>query len=218
MDTVRKLALASVVLALVCTPGLAQRRPPGGQGNPLMLLGQKSVQKELKLTDEQIEKASQFLKSRAAARQDLQELEGEAREKKVKEMAKENEKFLADTLKPEQAKRLKQLVLQQYNVQAFSQPDVVKELKLTAEQQQKFKDLDKEHQAHMLALRRPGGGGEEAMKKIGEVNKELAEKAQKLLTPEQQAKWKEMIGEPFKGELRMNRPGDRPGRPNNPDR
>jgi hypothetical protein len=47
-----------------------------------------------------------------------------------------------------------------------------------------------------------GGGGGEAREKLESLRKSSGEKIQALLTPEQQAKWKELVGEPFKGELR----------------
>jgi Spy/CpxP family protein refolding chaperone len=215
---------AAAIAALAVSPALAQRpRPGAGSGagiSGLTLLGNKSVQEELKLTDDQVKKVTDLAKKQGTARQALRELEGEERAKKMQEMAKEGDKMVAEILKPEQAKRLKQIQLQQQGSQAFNNPEVAKELKFTDEQKSKLREIQQDAEKQRAALRQPGGGGDrtEAFKKMSEINKATTEKAMALLTPEQQATWKTLAGEPFKGEIRLfqgggGRPGGRPGAP-----
>jgi Spy/CpxP family protein refolding chaperone len=203
------------VVALAASPALAQRQqrgggqPPGGRfgggfgGGPLMLLGQKSVQEELKLTEDQIKQVTDATAKQREARQGLRDLSQEERTKKMQELNKEGEKVVQDVLKPDQAKRLHQIVLQQQGARAFADPKVAKELNLTEDQTKKIKDIQDDSRKQMQELFQGGGGGDrqEAAKKMAELNKATSEKAMNVLTAEQKTKWKEMTGEPFKGQL-----------------
>ena len=88
---------------------------------------------------------------------DLQGLDPDERAKKMQEAQKEAEKAIADLLKPEQAKHLKQVHLQQQGAQAFSNPDLAKDLKLTEEQNNKIKTLREDAEKEMRAGGRQGG-------------------------------------------------------------
>jgi hypothetical protein len=134
----------------------------------------------------------------------LRDLSPEDRRKKFEEIAKANDKALADILKPEQMKRTKQISLQVRGGRAFADPEVVEALKFTAEQKDKIKAIQEEAQKEMRDLFQ-GGNREEARKKIAELRKSTDAKLNELLNTEQKAKWKELTGEPFKGEL--TRPG-----------
>ena len=46
-----------------------------------------------------------------------------------------------------------------------------------------------------------GGDRQAAQQKLAEIRKTSDEKLLGVLTPEQQGKWKELTGEPFKGEI-----------------
>src|SRR5262249_42296862 len=168
----------------------------------------KSVQDELKLTEDQTKTVAEASRKQMTARQSLRDLEGAEREKKTQELNKEAEKVVADTLKPEQAKRLKQISLQQQGAQAFNNPEIAKELNITDEQKQKIKTIQEDAMKEMRTLFQPGGDRTEAMKKIQELNKATNDKVMGVLTADQKTKWKEMTGEPFKGEIRF---GGRPG-------
>lgn len=207
--------VAAAVIALAASPALAQRQRPGGGGAPgmgavsnLTLLQNKSVQDELKLSDDQVAKVKDAAQKQAAARPSLQGLQGEERAAKMRELSKEGDKLVADILKPEQTKRLKQIRLQQQGATALASPEVSKELNFTEEQKTKLKELQADARKQMQGLFQ-GGNREEAMKKVTEINKSTNEKAMAMLTPEQKAKWKDMTGEPFKGEIRLVPPGGR---------
>jgi len=202
MNRLSQFVLTVTVVALVASPVCAQqqRRGGGGRGagagmgpggmSQLGLLAQKSVQEELKLTPDQVDKVTEAQRKQQGARQGLADLSPEERTKKMQEMAKENDKLVADLLKPDQSKRLKQIQLQQQGAMAF-----------TAEQKQKLKDIQDMVTKERAALRQGGGDRQEAAKKIADLTKKTNTEAMALLTEDQKAKWKEMTGEPFKGEI-----------------
>jgi Spy/CpxP family protein refolding chaperone len=186
-----------------------------------MLLAQESVQKELKLTPDQITKVGDAAKKQQEARLALpRDLAPEERRKKSEELNKETEKSVADILKPDQAKRLKQITLQQAGAAAFAREDVAKELNISAEQKQKLNDIQAAARKERQDLFQGGGGlNEESRKKMAEITKNTNEKAMSVLTAEQKTKWNEMTGEPFKGEIRFGPPGGGNRRPGGrPDR
>ena len=123
MRTLAKMALSVAVAAFVASVSLAQpgERPGGGRGmgqsGPALLLN-KSVQEELKLTDDQkadLHKVSE--KQTEAAKKAFEDNKGD-REKAmeaIKTIREDTNKSLAKTvasLKPDQAKRFKQIEIQ----------------------------------------------------------------------------------------------------------
>jgi Spy/CpxP family protein refolding chaperone len=192
--------------ALLASPLLAQRQG-GGRGfmgggmPPWMLLGQKSVQDELKVTDDQIKKAEELSEKQREAFESLRDLEPEERAKKMQEANQENEKALAEILKPAQVKRLKQISLQRAGIQAFISPDVIKELKFTDAQNEKIKEIRQQTMEQRGDVFQNTNDRAEIRKKLIEIDKSAIEKVVSELKPEQKAKWKELIGEPFKGEI-----------------
>jgi hypothetical protein len=208
--------VTTTALALAVSTASAQPQQRGMPTmSPLMLLSNTDVQKELKLTSDQVKRVAKETTYQRIARQELRELEEKERVKKSAELNKESEKFVADVLKPEQAKRLRQIALQIDGPQSFGKPEVANELKLTEEQRQKTKGIQEEAAKQIRAMLRPGGDREETMKKRSEIIKATNDKVMSLLTPDQKAMWKEMIGEPFKGEIRFGG-GRTSGRPDPP--
>lgn len=212
MRNLCKVLVVLAVLAILATPAFAQERPrPGfggfGGGGQVFLLQQKSVQAELKLTDEQIKKVAEI---KTPNPRDFQNVPREEIRKKMEEAAKANEKAVADILKPEQAKRLKQISLQQQGAQALNDAEVAKAVNLTDEQKQKIQAIQEDSFKTMRELFQPGGGGfnEETRKKMEDLRKTSNEKVMNLLTAEQKTKLKELTGEPFTGKIE---PPRRPG-------
>jgi Spy/CpxP family protein refolding chaperone len=207
MRLIIRVAIVVVVLMLAQSVARAQGFFPGMRGNPLMLLGQESVQKELKLTDEQKTKVDEL---RQKSREKMQEIfaddEGE-RPKKMQELNQENRKALEGVLNPEQGKRLLEIVYQQRGAMAFSDPEVARALSLNEEQQGKVKTINQETQAAMRELFTPGQApDEDTRNKMNDLRKKSGEKLLALLTAEQKTKWTELQGEPFKGEIRFGPP------------
>jgi len=218
MRTILKLAAAFGLAACLTTTANAQggRGMGMGGGTGLNLLSNKSVQKELKLTDEQVEKATKAAtEAREKMMEKFQELrdpdQAERQEKMqglMKEMTAASKKVTDEILKPEQAKRLNQITLQTQGVMAYMTDEVQSKLKITDEQKNKFKDIQAASMEQMTANRELMQSDREAgMKKMTEIRKETTEKANAVLTAEQKATWKEMTGEPFTIVQEQRRPG-----------
>lgn len=214
------MTLALALAAWLSAPAQAQR-PGGGMMGGGALLANKDVQKELKLTDEQIEKAekaaAEMRAKMAERRQELDGLEGQERQEKMasfqKEMAAESKKLSDELLKPEQAKRFEQISLQtefrMRGPQALLGAEVQSKMKLTDEQKAKLNDLGEDLQSQRRELFQAGQGGDrqEMMTKMQALQKETAEKVMAMMTEDQKTAWKELTGEPF--EIRFQ-PGQRP--------
>lgn len=201
----------SAALVLVATSAQAQQRQQqrGGRGggftvSSLMLLSQKSVQDELKLSADQVSKVEEAAKKEADARQGLRNLGQDEQRAKFREMRTASDKVVADILKPEQTKRLKQITLQQEGSRALAEPEVAQALNLTDDQKTKLRTIAEESGRQMRELFQ-GGQNTGAREKLAELRKSTNDKAMAVLTDEQKSKLKELQGEPFKGEIRFER-------------
>ena len=177
----------------------------GGQfgGGTVFLLGQKSVQDELKLTEDQVKQATVLAEKQRTSLGALRELGQQERRAKVQEQARENDKAVADILKPEQLARLKEISLQQRGALAFGDPEVQQALSLTSDQKEKIREIQQSSAAERREAFQAGAGGDraEARKKIEALNASTAEKVQGVLTVEQKEKFKTLSGAAFKGEI-----------------
>ena len=215
------------VVAFLAAPAFAQPPgpppggfPPGGfmpgGGGGAMLLLNPGVQKELKLTDDQIDKGrtavTKIWEKYQPELQALADLSAEERREKgqalMKKLTEEVTKATSNVLKPEQVKRLDQITLQQRGAGALSDADIQKKLKLTDEQKTKLKkitdDAAKSRQDIFAA-----GRGPETGKKMEAIRKETMEKATAILTDAQAKTWKEMTGTPFEVRFEFGKPGER---------
>jgi Spy/CpxP family protein refolding chaperone len=219
-----KMVLALAVFGLLVAPALAQR--PGGfgfgfggpQAGPALLLN-KSVQDELKLSDEvkskltkinekQNEKRREAFQSAAGdfekIREEMQKI-GEATNKEVTQIIDKD-------LKPEQAKRFKQIKVQVAGVQAFLEPDVQKELKLTDKQKADAKAAIDDVQKDVRELFQEAQGNPEKMREVGKkvqaLRQEAFDKVAGTLSADQKKTWAEMTGPKFELKLEpIRRPG-----------
>lgn len=189
-----------VVVPLVFAQG-RQRPGMGMGGGSLFLLTQKSVQDELKLTEDQVKKVTALEEKQRESLKGLKDLSQEERKTKFEANAKENKKAVDEILKPEQTKRLKQISLQQNGARAYADPEVAEALKLTDDQKEKIKSIQEDSRKEMRDLF-GGGDREEARKKMETLRKATDEKVQGVLTADQKGKLKELMGEPFKGEIK----------------
>jgi serine/threonine protein kinase len=161
---------------------------------------------------------------------DLFRLTPEERRKRYLELADleaNREAGAREILTPKQLNRLAQIDLQSKGPFAFHDPEVVAALKLTADQMEKIRTI--EGNSFFLpefgrggpggrrggpdwpggpgrrggpGAGKPGGpGGPEPRKEADHDPRSLTEKILEVLTAEQLARWKEMRGEPFKGQL-----------------
>jgi len=198
--------------------------PLGGFGfggfSRISLLRLSQVQEELKLTDAQKQKVRAALKSHQGSIRGLfggfRGLKADERRKKLIEIRKKMQTASAETakaidgiLKPEQARRLREIHLQVRGIGVVLDGNVAKRLKLTAEQKTKITDLFKSQASKRRDLYRGMGGKgltpdqrrkkyKEFRDKTKELAKETQQKVTAVLTEQQQARLKKMKGKAFK--------------------
>ena len=183
-------------------------RTPGGRGaSPTQLLGIEEVRKEIKMSEEQLEKV----------RDAMSELE--------KEIAELRAKKLAEVLEPSQKERLDQIVMQQQPMlTALQDEQIAEKLKMKADQVEEIKAIGESYQRDVRELfSERGGDFRERMEKAQALRQEAEEKAGDVLTSTQKKNWDKMVGEKFEmprrgfGGTGGRRPGGdrgtRPGRP-----
>ena len=209
MNTTIRTVVGLGLVALIAGPAAAQGQGRGGfgrgGGSLAGLLGNASVQKELKLDDQQIEKAKELAEKIGGEMrekfQDLQGLDQEERRTKMQEINREVNasvvKSAGEFLKPEQIARLKQIAHQVRGAQAFSDPEVAKKLNLTDAQKTEIREIGQSAREKMPSQEDFQSDREAAMKKAQEVNKETLVLIIAKLNDEQRKTWKDLIGAPF---------------------
>jgi DNA uptake protein ComE-like DNA-binding protein len=212
MNTMIRTVVGLGLVALIAGPAAAQGQGRGGFGRGMGggglagLLGNASVQKEIKLDDAQIEKAKGLAQKindeMREKRQGLQDLEPQERMAKMQELNREAntmvEKSAGEFLKPEQITRLHQISYQQRGLQAFSDPEVAKKLNLTDAQKADIKTISDDSMQEMRSIMQGFQDDREGTtKKLAEFRKETLTKATAKLNDEQQKSWKELLGTPF---------------------
>ncbi|WP_158261401.1 MULTISPECIES: hypothetical protein [Pirellulaceae] len=210
------------LVALICTAAVvlatnsAMAQGPGGRGGPggggfgggfggpgggtdlFGLLNNESVQKELEVVPSQLDDIRKLGEEMRNSMRDMFQGMRNASEDERREMfsklqsAREDvEKDLEKVLMPAQLQRLKQIQVQQQSRGrggvSFANPRIVEALGLSEAQLADLRDKAEELQNEMRA-------------KVEELRKEADAELLQMLTPEQQKKWKEMMGEPFEME------------------
>lgn len=211
------LALAAVVL--VASPAWAQAEKKGrgfgggGMGGGGMILRAENVQKDLKLSDEQIGKIQSTLSSiQEKHRDDYAGFRDLPREEQIAKMASLNKEVNEEIKKdlsftPEQSKRFDQISLQARGVQAFLDPSVQEKLKLTADQKSQIREIAQSGGGGRGGFNKNASAEEkaEAFKKAQTAREENQKKVMALLSDDQKKEWKELTGEPI--ELRFGGQG-----------
>jgi hypothetical protein len=203
------------LVALLTSPAAAQGqgRGFGRFGNPGVLLGNASVQTELKLDEKQVEKAKELAEKTGEKMREnfesLQGLEGDERRTKMQELNRELNastlKSASEFLKPEQITRLKQISYQQRGATSFSDPDVVKKLNLTDGQKSDIQSIVQDSfQEIRTIIDETQDDPQARMKKMTELRKQTLSKAEAKLNDEQQKTWKELLGSPFEVKYESN--------------
>jgi hypothetical protein len=209
MRTLKWLLVLAVPAVWVAAARPADQIVPEGTAVQLLLLRQKSVQEELKLTPEVVKKIVDFTNKEADAYLKTEKLTEEEGKKKIDELEKEEKKFLEDNLTAAQRKRLDQIALQVTGLQQLTRPEVAKVLNLTEDQQKKAKEMQeaarKEFEDILNDKNKEGRN-----QKLAKLREDNAKKIDALLTDAQKAKARELVGEPFKGELVIEDPEPEP--------
>lgn len=170
-------------LVLAQQPGGGRFGGGGRQADPVSLLQNPQIKKELGITEDQ---------------------EGQIGDAVFSALKK--------VLKNDQVTRLRQIMLQMKGTQAYLDPAVQKELSLTDRQVNNIKTIMEDSRKEMADMFK-GGGGRDAFKKIAELRQETTEKINGVLTADQRRAYKQMLGEEFKMERpTFNFPGGGQGK------
>lgn len=194
--------LASLAFAAAMAAAVSAQPPGGGFGlgmfqgrggvDPAMMLMNKSVQEELKISEDE-------------AREIIQKYNDETTTLLAK--------VLEEKGKKEQARRLNQIRVQQLGLRAFGDDKVVAALKLTAEQKSEIKEIAEDLKKEVDSMRKDAGMDftkmRDIMRKSSSLQKDAVAKVGEMLNAEQKKAWKELVGTPF--EMKMEFGGGRPG-------
>ncbi|MEW4561714.1 hypothetical protein AB1K70_04265 [Bremerella sp. JC770] len=184
-------------------PGGRGAGGPGGGGDLFGLLNNESVQKELEIVPSQLDDIRELGQEMRESMRDMFQgmrnaSEDERREMfdKLRSAREDMEADLSKVLMPAQLERLKQIQVQQQSSGrggvSFANPRIAEALGLTEAQLADLREKAEELQTEMRA-------------KVEELRKQADDELLQMLTPEQQKKWKEMVGDPF--ELEQQRGG-----------
>jgi len=214
--------LAALVLAVaVVAPLLAQPRPGQGgfgQMDGTALLRNKSVQEELKITEDQTTKLKEIGdKIRTKYADEFKEAGRDfAKMREIgQKVSAESKKAIADAniLKPEQSKRLAQIEVQIAGLNALTREDVQKTLKLTDKQIADAKAASDDIRKDAEEMRKDAGMD---FKKMGEIRTKVEKmradalgKISGTFSDEQKKAWKDLTGEKFEIKVEPFRPGGR---------
>ncbi|MDX2038812.1 MAG: hypothetical protein SFX72_19350 [Isosphaeraceae bacterium] len=223
MKTIRISLTVLGLLAAMSLQASAQGQGRGGfgmmgmMGGGANLLTNKSILKEIKADEKQIEalaaSASDLMAKQREAFQGLQDLSPEERREKMTEMGKamadDLAKALKENLKEEQVKRFHECRLQSMGPRAFMDAEAAKVLAITEEQRGKIQEIMMEQGAQMREIFQSLQDDREAgMKKMAELNKETHAKIVALMSDDQKKSWAKLIGAPFEFVQEMRRPGN----------
>ena len=230
MKSIARMFLAAALAVTVVGSAQAQRPGQGGgrQGGGAsisLVLTNKDLQEDLKVTDDQKSKLKDVTaKTTDLAKKSAELFTGGTRPDRdkmaefTKEMTAVNEevkKATDEVLTADQKKRFKQIQIQAMGMQAFASADVVKELKITDDQKKALKEVVDASRKETADLRKelglPEQGGRpmpnatppdaeklaEFAKKSAPLRAAAMEKSVKALDEAQQKQWTEMIGAKF---------------------
>ncbi len=164
------------------------------------LLRNDSVQKELKLSEEQVEKLRElFTENQEQTRELWQRIPPEELGAHWQELTQALRKDALATLTEEQRRRFWQIDFQNtrnngFDSATFQRADVEKKLGYTDEQKQKLRAIQTETQKKNQAAFNPPNMYQQ---KLAALRKEDREQVAELLTAEQKQKWDELAGKPF---------------------
>jgi hypothetical protein len=195
--------LTFVSVLLVGSPSFAQ--PPGGGllgGGFGFLLLTEAGQKELKLSDGQIEKIQaigQELRDEFGAefRAAINKPEDQRREL-LDRADSEAKRRLSGVLDAAQLKRYEQLQRQMAGVAIYTNEEIQKKLELSPEQVEKLREIARETMQRQREIVRDFRGDRDVLRdKSAALRRGSMARATAVLTEAQKETWNAMIGEPF---------------------
>jgi len=207
------LALAALTLwGTPARPAEDEKLVPEEGAVQIMLLRQKSVQDELKLDADETRKIHDFTAQQWKKLGEFDNLGSDQRHQKFAELTRENDRFIDQVLEPPQRKRLHEITLQMAGLLWLSRPEVASELKLTDEQKEKVKRIQRRARREAEELVH-AQSPQQREAKVRELRVTSRKRLFDVLTDEQEAKWEAMTGKPFHGPIHFDRyDEDAPGK------
>lgn len=230
----KKLMVMFAVLALVST-ALAQPGPGGpggrrgmgpgmgfgpGMGGGFGLLMIPDVQKELGITEQQMQQIQQLMMQQReqmqVLMQQMRDATPEQRQQLMQQAMQKWDEGIGKILQPAQKTRLRELQLQAEGASALMRPDVAKELNLSEEQKKKISDIAQQYRQKQVQLFQQGRGPDVDRQALFQQMQQLRQQMDKellaVLTTQQMDQWKKMQGKPFQfPRMPGMGPGMRPG-------
>jgi len=179
-------------------------------GGQLILLGEKDIQADLMLDQDERQRfdaiARQFAEQRAEALGGYQNLSLDDRRARFLELARASERATQSVLSPRQIGRLKQILIQLQGITAFNQAEIADQLKLTEPQRRLMRQIEVE--AFVMLVELSQSSDEKDRHQMGRrLMRTAMDKCLAALTPTQAGAWTKMIGDPFQGHLSVVLPG-----------
>jgi hypothetical protein len=206
MRTLKWLLVLSVPAVWVAAARPAEPHFPSGTVAKLILLRQKSVQKELGLSPEVVQKIMAFTQKQYQAAEKAMSMDKAGRDKTFAQLLKEDKEFMAANLKPEQVKRLDQIVMQFNGLRHLVRKAIIKKLKLTPAQVTKLKTLRAETIQKLQKVLQ-ATDAKERKENFAKLHQSTRKKVAAILTAAQKKKVKAMIGKLFDGEIEFGEIG-----------
>ena len=173
-----------------------------GNVTAVQLLQLAGVQKELKLTEEQLAKAQSIYEKLAIGRGQVMATtpkEGGKRGPKIAELSKKADTEVESLLDPTQDKRMTELLLQVNGANELDKDNIQSALHFTDEQKKKLSDVRREIAKARREARSNPDGDRWAMNV--ELQKNADAKLLDVLTPQQKEQFEEMKGEKLEIDL-----------------
>ena len=167
----------------------------------LILLSDHRIQNDLGLSDrqrQQVEATAQnFSQQRRDSLDHFSRLTLAQRRDRYLDLARTSDQAMRAILTPGQLKRLEQVTLQLQGPGAFGQSEVIASLHLSDTQRQAIRQVEDENFAALWGHHHGGSGRSVAPGAREAAMRATMEKILALLTPEQLADWKQLIGSPL---------------------
>jgi hypothetical protein len=173
------------------------------------LLQQEGVQKDLDLDPDQVGKLNLLIQQQKDSREAMKDMKREERDRRVTAESYETEKAIKAILDGEQLERLKQVYWQLRGTRVWGDEEVVRAIKLTHDQRVEMATIRNEYDKSSRELTKVENRQEQD-KKRDELKKSTNERLLAVLSADQQAKYDELMGPPFTGEVRQRGPGGGP--------
>jgi Spy/CpxP family protein refolding chaperone len=190
---------ASCASAADDPPAPARQRGQGGRGGGGDLTSNEKVQSDLQLSDEQKESIKKVADKAREERSSLAGLSQEDRRAKMQEMRKDMEQKVDAVLNDKQKARMKEIRLQVRGTAALTDKEIAEALKLTDDQVNKIKDLNKTLADARTEAFSGGRPDADAMAKLTKLRTETNDKVLAVLNSDQKASFETMQGAKIEG-------------------